>query len=217
MRRGLRHWLVGSAGRGVLDAWLATLHFEVRGAENYQCLWDGGRPVIFALWHGRLLPLTYLHRRQGITTLVSRSRDGEYITRIMERWGYAVVRGSSTRGGRGGLRELLRHARAGRTLAFTPDGPRGPRQKVKLGAVVAAQLSGLPLVPMAAGADRAWWVRSWDRFLLPRPFARVCVAYGAPREIPRGADARELRRQARLLEDELNRLLEEVDGRGQRG
>lgn len=211
MRRGWRYWLAGHAGRFLLDRLLGTVRFEVRGAEHYRRLRESGRPCIFVLWHGRLLPATYLHRRQGIVALISQSEDGEYIARVVEQWGYFTVRGSSTRGGSEALRELVRHARAGRSLSLTPDGPRGPRQKMKAGALVAAQMTGLPLVPVAAGTDRAWWFEGWDRFLVPRPFARIRVAYGEPHEVPRGAGPAELEQRAQLLEDELNRLMREVD------
>lgn len=143
--------------------------------------------------------------------LISRSNDGEYLAEMLRRWGFVPVRGSSSRGGSAALRELIGYARAGRSIAITPDGPRGPRQRLKPGVLVAAQLTGLPLVPVAAGASRGWWLGGWDRFLIPRPFARIRVAYGAPVEIPReltpGAQADYMNR----VEAELNRLTRWVD------
>lgn len=212
MKRGARYWLGARAARIALDALYGTVRFEVQGLDRSPAVPAGERPVIYVLWHGRLLPLAYLHRRQGIVTLISRSADGEYIARIVESWGYVAVRGSSSRRASAALRELVRYARAGRTLALTPDGPRGPRQELKAGALVAAQLSGLPLVPLAAGTDRAWWIEGWDRFLVPKPFARIRVIYGEPQPVARDADAAELERQRGRLEDELNRLTREVDG-----
>lgn len=211
MRGGGRYALVAAAGGTLLDALLATVSFSVRGESHYRELWAEGEPCIFVLWHGRLLPLTYLHRNQGIATMASRSEDGEYIARILRRWGCRPVRGSSSRGGDAALRELVRHARDGHSLAFTPDGPRGPRQRMKPGALVAARLTGLPIVPMAAGTDRAWWFESWDRFLVPKPFARVRVRYGPPRRIARDASDAEIEAHAGALESELNRLMNEVD------
>ncbi|HEX7090172.1 MAG TPA: lysophospholipid acyltransferase family protein [Longimicrobiales bacterium] len=212
--RELRYRVAGRLGQLVLDALLATARFEVGGAEHYRRYTAHGKPVIFVLWHGRLLPLAYLHRRQGIAALISRSADGEYLARVLMRWGYVPVRGSSSRGGSAALRELVRHARSGRCLAITPDGPRGPRQRLKDGVLVASQLTGLPLVPLAAGADRAWWVEGWDRFLIPREFARVRVAYGPPLCVPRDADAGELDEIRRTLQAELDRLTSEVDSGG---
>lgn len=210
-RRGARFWLAGVAGRLVLGALFRTVRFESSGEEHFRPLVEAGRPFIFVLWHGRLLPLAYRHRGEGHVGLVSRSEDGEYIARVLEGWGFGTVRGSSSRGGSAALRELVRHLRAGRTLALTPDGPRGPRQRMKLGALVAAQLANVPLVPVAAGARRAWWFEGWDRFLVPKPFARVRIAYGPPHEVPRTADPEELQERALRLEAELNRLLDEVD------
>ena len=211
MRRGLRYRVASAAGRVVLDSLLATARFEVSGAEHHRQFTARGQPVIYVLWHGRLLPLTYLHRGQGIAALISRSADGEYIAQLVERWGYITVRGSSSRGGGAALRELVRQARAGRCLAITPDGPRGPRQQLKDGVLVAGQLTGLPLIPTTASANRAWWVEGWDRFLVPRAFARVRVAYGPPVRVPRDAGEQELAALRGSLEVELNRLTAEVD------
>ncbi|MGH7480640.1 MAG: lysophospholipid acyltransferase family protein [Longimicrobiales bacterium] len=201
--------LLARLGRLALDGLLASARFQIRG----QAATAGGG-VIFTLWHGRLLPLTYLHRGQGIATLISRSGDGEYIARIVEGWGYVTARGSSSRGGSTALRELVRAAREGRSLAFTPDGPRGPRERIKPGVLTAAQLTGLPLVPMSGGTDRAWWFESWDRFLVPKPFARIRVAYGQPIRVPRDADAAALDRIGGEVQAELCRLTRLVDDAG---
>jgi len=153
----------------------------------------------------------YYHRNQGVVGLVSRSTDGSYIARILERMGFETARGSSSRGGTEALRELVRLAKAGRALAITPDGPRGPRQKLKPGALVAAQLSGGVVLPVTAGASSGWYPGKWDRFLVPKPFARIHIAYGAPREIPRGIDEQELERHALEIEEELNLMTAAVD------
>ncbi len=211
MTEGFRFHAAGWAGRLALDALFRTVAFEAGDGEHYAEIRERGAPCIMVVWHGRLLPAVYYHRRQGITALVSRSGDGEYIARVLRHWGYETVRGSSSRGGAPAFRELLRLARAGRTVAFTPDGPRGPRQKLKPGALAAAQATGLPLVPLAAGADRAWWLESWDRFLVPKPFARVRIAYGAPLVVPRDAGPEQVAACERRLEGELNRLVEAVD------
>lgn len=213
MREGLRYRLAGRVGQVMLDAVMVTLRYEVRGDAAYRRLLDAREPVIYALWHGRLLPLTYIHRRLEISPVISESADGEYIARILEHWDYRPVRGSSTRGGSRAFRELLRVARSGRSLAFTPDGPRGPRQRMKPGVISAAQLTGFPVVPMSAAATRAWWFEGWDRFLVPQPFARVHVAYGEPMFVPRDSSAAELERLAEALELELNRLTAAADAR----
>lgn len=212
MSGGLQHRLAGRGANTFLRSIMATVRFRVDGAEHHLRRRREGKPVIFVLWHGRLLPLAYLHRDEGVVGLTSRSGDGEYITQLLLQLGFGAVRGSSSRGGGPALRGLVREVRAGRSLALTPDGPRGPRQKMKLGPLVAAQLSGAPLVPVVAGANRAWWVGKWDRFLIPQPFSRIRVLYGPAREVPRGASPFELERRAAALEAELNTMVDEVDG-----
>ena len=144
-----------------------------------------GKQCILVFWHARMLPLAWTHRGRKIVVLVSRHGDGEWIARVLERTGTLTARGSSTRGAEAGVMALLAHAAQGRTLAITPDGPRGPAERVKTGSVYLAARTGLPLVPLTVASDRAWVLRSWDRFRVPQPFARVRLAYGTPIEVPR--------------------------------
>jgi lysophospholipid acyltransferase (LPLAT)-like uncharacterized protein len=109
------------------------------------------------------------------------------------------------------LRSILRAAKAGKVLGFTPDGPKGPRQEFKWGALVAAQLSGLPLVTISVGADRAWYLKSWDRFMIPKPFSKLRIRYGTPRWVPRDASEEALKEIARELEEELKRFTMELN------
>jgi lysophospholipid acyltransferase (LPLAT)-like uncharacterized protein len=210
----LRFWLAGTVGRRLLDALMASVRFSAEGAERYESLAREGQPVIFAVWHGRLLPLTYYHRHRNITAIISRSEDGEYIARVVEGWGYRTARGSTSRGGSSALRSLVKAARSGESLAITPDGPRGPRQQLQPGVITAAQLTGLPIIPLACGASRAWWPGGWDRFCVPKPFARVRVMYGTPRRVARDASESELLRHARELEQEMNEMIREADRDG---
>lgn len=211
MKTGVQYWLAGIAGTTLLDTLLSTVRYRVTTAEPHRELVHGGTPVIYALWHGRLLPLTYYHRKQDIATLISQSADGEYIARVVERWGYRAARGSSSRGGSTGLRELVKSARGGASLAITPDGPRGPRQKLKPGVLTAAQLTGLPVVPMSGAASRSWWLESWDRFLVPQPFSTMYLRYGEPVYVPRDASSEELARLESNVEKTLNELTEQAD------
>lgn len=143
---------------------------------------------VFGLWHQRLLPLVFTHRGRGAVVMISRHRDGELIARVIQHLGFATARGSSTRGGSEAARAMLAHVLDGRQVAITPDGPRGPARVLKPGAVALASLGGRPFVPVAAAASGAWRLRSWDRFLVPRPFARVVVAYGEPITVPADLD-----------------------------
>jgi lysophospholipid acyltransferase (LPLAT)-like uncharacterized protein len=133
-----------------------------------------------------LLPLLWRHRGQSIAIVVSEARDGQYLADLAAALGYRAVRGSSTRGAARALLGAVRELRAGHAVAFTPDGPRGPRRVLKAGVVAAAQRGGGVIVPLHAEADRAWRLDSWDRFMIPKPGARVRIVYGRPFEVAAG-------------------------------
>jgi len=205
-----RFCTAGILGRGLLEGLAATWRLRVESEDNWLRFQREGKSVILVLWHEQLLPLVPQVRDTGTVALVSRHRDGEYIARVIERMGLGTVRGSSTHGGFQGLRGLIRAAREGHNLALTPDGPRGPARSFKPGALLVAQLTGLPIVPMAAGASAAWHIESWDRFMVPCPFAVVRVAYGEPCWVGRdaGRETRELISQK--LGAELNALADRL-------
>jgi lysophospholipid acyltransferase (LPLAT)-like uncharacterized protein len=211
LRRGLRYAIAGSVGHALASALLATVRFRVEYPERFESLQARGQPVLFALWHGRLLPLTYFHRHRGISAMVSQSKDGEFIARIVEKWGFEALRGSTSRGGLTALRDVARRIRAGRSVAITPDGPRGPRQRLQPGIIAAAKTTGAPILPVVAGCTRAWWPGTWDRFCVPKPFAEVVVLYGEPHYVPRDAGEADMARHAADLERELNAMIQRVD------
>ncbi|MBK8249322.1 MAG: lysophospholipid acyltransferase family protein [Gemmatimonadetes bacterium] len=161
---------------------------------TWRVRWEGSiptGPVVLAMWHGELLPLVWALRGRGIAPLVSTHADGEVIARIVRRLGFDPIRGSSSRGGARALIEAARRLEAGATVAFTTDGPRGPRRQSAPGALAAAARSGLDVVPMGALASRAWRFKSWDRFVVPQPFAVITIRCGAPlRHIQSGDTAR---------------------------
>lgn len=138
------------------------------------------QPIVFALWHGEMLPLLYLHRHEAVAVLISEHRDGELIARVAESLGFRAVRGSTSRGAARALAEMVRELEAGHDIAVTPDGPRGPARSFAPGALIAAQRAGAPVVAVGVSAPRAWRLKSWDRFIIPKPFARVRVTYSAP-------------------------------------
>ena len=216
-RSELAYRVVALGGGGFLRVLGGTLRFQVRGAEAFEQFRRQGRPVIFTFWHSWILPLAYLHRNEGAVVLVSRHADGEYIARVLEGMGFRTARGSSTRGGVQGLRELVRHLREGRDAAITPDGPRGPARRFKAGALVLARLTGAPVIPVGVRPGRCWRVNSWDRFVVPGPFARFQVEYGEPHFVPRDAEEEELNARARELEEVLNRLSGPGDDPGTSG
>lgn len=181
-RAGYPWWLPLAAGsaatvlRGVGRTW----RIDERNAPEYDAAVATGERFVYCFWHARLLPLAFTHRGEGIAVLVSRHRDGELVTRVIEALGFVTARGSSTRGGEAGLREMVAWAGRDAQLAVTPDGPRGPAEQAKDGVVYLATRLGRRVVPIGTSADRAWVARSWDRFRAPKPFARVSITHGAP-------------------------------------
>jgi lysophospholipid acyltransferase (LPLAT)-like uncharacterized protein len=154
--------------------------------ERWRKLYETRRPHVFLLWHEALLPLLWQHRHQNIAIVVSEAREGRYLADFAASLGYRSLPGSSTRGGARALLGAVRELQAGRAVAFTPDGPRGPRREMKPGVVTAAQRGGAPIVPLHAESDRAWRLHSWDRFMIPKPFARVWITYGQPFDVAPG-------------------------------
>jgi lysophospholipid acyltransferase (LPLAT)-like uncharacterized protein len=209
--RALKQALIARTGGALLDTLMATTRYDRSGEQEYRRFIDAGKPVIFVLWHSRLLPLSYGYRHLRPATLISQSADGEYISRIVEKWGYTAVRGSSSRGGSGALREIVKHTRAGRSVAITADGPRGPREKVKPGALLAAQLTGAPLIPAAAWTPSAWWLNSWDRFLVPKPFARIRAAFGPALFVDRHLSPEALQARTEDLERAMRMVMASVE------
>jgi lysophospholipid acyltransferase (LPLAT)-like uncharacterized protein len=141
-------------------------------------------PILFASWHGRMfLPLN-AHRHESIVTMASKSRDGHIISRWLENNGYLVTRGSTTRGGSEALRRMVRYVRAGRHVALSVDGPRGPAGVVQAGIVRLARLTKAWILPVSSSSSSPLFLPSWDRYLLPKPFSRNVVAYGEPFAVP---------------------------------
>lgn len=170
-------WIV-RVGVWVIRALAVTWRIETVNGEPLAAARRSGQRVIFALWHGELLPLLWHQRGENVAIVISDHRDGEIIARIAESLGYATVRGSTSKGGSRALIGLMREIDAGRDGAITPDGPRGPAHVFAPGAAVAAQRTGALIAPIRAQASRAWRLKSWDRFLIPKPFARVRVSLG---------------------------------------
>jgi lysophospholipid acyltransferase (LPLAT)-like uncharacterized protein len=213
-------WWIGPSG--VLGAFLlsalgSTWRIEWIGAAEREARKQAGERWIFALWHARLLGLTYAHRNWGVGVLISQHRDGEIIARIVERLGFVVGRGSSTRGGEAGARDMLRLAEEGRILAITPDGPRGPAERVKPGLVYLASHTGYPVVPVAMAARPAWRLRSWDGFRVPRPFAKVLIGYGAALAVPARLDDEDAEAWRMRIEGAIADLTRDMDRRLEEG
>ena len=175
-------------GAPFMRALASTWRIRVRHEERWKRVYQARRAHVFLLWHETLLPLLWHHRGQGVAIVVSEAREGRYLADFATSLGYRAIYGSSTRGGARALLGAVRELHAGRAVAFTPDGPRGPRRQLKPGVIAAAQRGGAVVVPVYAQSARAWRLPSWDRFMIPKPFARVMISYGHPFEVSAGED-----------------------------
>lgn len=194
--------LIAGLGTPLLRALCWTWRVEVVGDNPLTRHPPGGPPFIVAIWHGRILPSAWFWRNRGITVVISENFDGEWIARIVARFGLPSARGSSSRSGARALRQLLRAARQGPT-AFTVDGPRGPAGVAQPGVAWLAAATGQPVVPFHTEAARHWTVKSWDRTQIPKPFSRVVVAMGEPLTVAPGTDEAHLDAACRALEARL--------------
>lgn len=187
----------------------STVKFEVNGWENWEAAGRDGKIPIYTFWHDRIFLSIYFWQRRGIVVMTSRSFDGEYIARFIQRFGAGAARGSSSRGATGAFVEMVRLMRAGCATAFTIDGPRGPRHVAKMGAVLLAKKTGNPVLPFTITPEKFWNTKSWDRAQIPKPFSRAYVWIAPPIFVPPDADDAEL--QAKR--DELQRALDDLDKR----
>jgi lysophospholipid acyltransferase (LPLAT)-like uncharacterized protein len=176
----LKAFLIAFVAYPLLAALCRTYRWNVQGAEHYAAVTGSGRQPILALWHGRILPGLHYFRGRGIVVITSQNFDGEWIARILHRFGFATARGSSSRGGARALVQLRRDLALGRPVAFTVDGPRGPARVVQPGAVFLAGATGQPILPYHIEADRYWTLKSWDRTQIPKPFSTVALVIGEP-------------------------------------
>ena len=173
-------WLAAT----VLGAVGGTWRIDRVGMDALDARAEAGERFIYAFWHSRILSLAWAHRDRNVAVLISQHRDGELIARTVQRLGYVTPRGSSTRGGATGMREVLEYAERGHLVAVTPDGPRGPKEQVKPGVIQLASRLGWPLIPAGSAAHSEKRLNSWDGFRIPHPFTRVAIGYGEPLHVP---------------------------------
>lgn len=194
---------IGAVGYPVVAALGRTFRWREEGAGHLESVAASGRQPILALWHGRILPATVYFRDRGVVAITSQNFDGEWIARIMRRFGYLQARGSTSRGGRRALLQLARDMAAGRPAAFTVDGPRGPAYQAQPGAVWLAKATGNPVVPFHVESAPCWTLGSWDRAQVPKPWSRVVMVIGAPLDVPGDSDAGTIERKRVELEQSL--------------
>jgi lysophospholipid acyltransferase (LPLAT)-like uncharacterized protein len=200
--------LIAGAGYPLAAALGATFRWRVHGLEHLRQIEVAGQQPIYAFWHGRILPATVFWKRRGIVVITSENFDGEWIARIISRFGYGTARGSTSRGARRALLQLVRDVRE-KPAAFTIDGPRGPARVAQPGAVWLSKATGHPVLPFHIEASGHWTLRSWDRTQIPKPFARTAIAIAPPLYVPRDADA-DVLEQRRL---DLERALADCERR----
>jgi lysophospholipid acyltransferase (LPLAT)-like uncharacterized protein len=213
-----RDWPISLA----VAPWVASLLMRAQvasirridiGRGQFDACMVKGERVIVAFWHGRLLMMPFGYPGQRATILISRQRDGEYITRIAERLGFRVVRGSATQNGASAFRQLLESLQTGDHVVVTPDGPKGPARRVKSGVIELSRLSGMPILPVGFGAWPRRFLKSWDRFLIPYPFAHGVYVWGEPMHVPTDLSKSEAEKYQSLLAERLDAVTAEADSR----
>jgi lysophospholipid acyltransferase (LPLAT)-like uncharacterized protein len=190
-----------------------TLRTEYVGADDLFARWQRGEQVIVSFWHNRLLLMPTAYRGRRLCVLNSGHRDGDLATRALVGWRIRAVRGSATRGGVSGFLQLVRAYRDGDDLAVVPDGPRGPRYEAKPGIIHLARSTGAPIFPVTFGASRMRQLGSWDRMVIPLPFARVVFVVGAPFTVARDASEEESEQTRSELQARLNEITADAEKR----
>ncbi|MGV1099583.1 lysophospholipid acyltransferase family protein [Thiovibrio sp. JS02] len=186
----------------------ATCRVTVSGEEHRLACEAGGRPFIAVFWHYSVFNMIELHRDRGKgwAAMVSASDDAEFVARILARKGYVTARGSRNRGGLSALKGLVAAMKSGCRVVIVADGSQGPPRRMQAGALLLAGRMEAPILPMVMAADRYWAFRSWDKTLLPKPFARIHLRYGEPLRVEAKADGEALEKARLVLEGRLNGL-----------
>jgi lysophospholipid acyltransferase (LPLAT)-like uncharacterized protein len=202
----IKLWLITWSGYLFIRLVGATLRYEFFPEPG--CLSDGrsaGPPAIWCFWHRSVIPATYRFRDQGLAVMTSRSFDGEYIARIIQKLGFIAVRGSSSRGAVGALIGMRQQLEQGHGAVFTIDGPRGPRYVAKPGPVLLAKKTGVPINCFYVAVERAWILNSWDQMIIPKPFSRAAIYASSPMTVPADASDAEMAALHQQMQETLER------------
>ena len=198
--------IVSIAGYWIIRIVCGSLRWEKNDWTNLETIHREGKRFIVAFWHGRIFLGTYAFRNRGIVVMTSQNRDGEYIARVIRRFGYGVARGSSTRGSRSAIVEMLYQMKLNKDVAFTLDGPLGPRYIAKPGAAYVARKSGNAVLPFSVAVEKKWVMRSWDHFIIPKPFSKAFLKLGTPIYVDENATDEEIKRAEARIQNSLNEL-----------
>ncbi len=205
-RKRLQAAAIAAVGYRAIAALGGTLRWKTEGFEYFDAIAAAGHQPVMAFWHGRILPAAYYFRGRGIVVITSENFDGEWIARIIERFGFGTSRGSSSRGALKALLQLKRDMADGKPAGFTVDGPRGPARVAQPGAVWLAKATGNPVLPFHLEADRHWTMRSWDGTQIPKPFSTVSIVIGEPFYVASDADEDAIEGARQRLEGRLKAL-----------
>lgn len=197
---------IATVGYRLVQLLGSTLRWRTEGFEHFDAIAAAGHQPIMAFWHGRILPATYYFRHRGIVVITSENFDGEWIARIIERFGFGTARGSSSRGGLKALLQLTREMAAGKPAGFTVDGPRGPARVAQPGAVWLAKATGNPVLPFHLEARKHWTLKSWDGTQIPKPFSTVSIVVGEPFYVSPNAEGEKIEAARALLDERLKAL-----------
>jgi lysophospholipid acyltransferase (LPLAT)-like uncharacterized protein len=210
--RILYRFVLPYAGLFLVRLLSATYRLKIVDPRNERDVLDRDGSLIYASWHQRFFPgITFFASRKPIAILISQSRDGEFIAHVVNILGWIAVRGSSSRGGSEGLRRLKDLARQGCKIGHIVDGPKGPFGAVKPGLLRIAQASGMAIVPTITSSEKKWSFRSWDQFMVPKPFSRVVIRFGEAIYVPEGISDEEFLEKTRLVEVSMQKLYEDTD------
>ena len=205
-------YLIPYGGLLLVKALAATYRIKLYDPQNEKNVLDEHKSLIYASWHQRFFPgIAFFSSRKPIAIMISQSRDGEMVARVVDILGWCPVRGSSTRGGGAALRKLKDLACAGYNIGHIVDGPKGPFGVVKAGLLRIAQVAGKPVVPTITSAQKKWVFNSWDRFMVPKPFARVIIRFGEAIDVPAELDDEAFEQKRRFIEQRLQDLYADTD------
>jgi lysophospholipid acyltransferase (LPLAT)-like uncharacterized protein len=208
----LYHYVLPYVGLFLVEAISSTYRLEIVDPQNERESIEKDGSIIYASWHQRFFPgVTFFATRRPIAILISQSRDGEFASRIVNILGWHAVRGSSSKGGSVGLQQLKELARRGYKIGHIVDGPKGPFSVIKPGLLRIAQVSGMAIIPTITSSQRKWTFRSWDRFMVPKPFSRVIIRFGEPIYVPPDLDEDGFESKRLLVELRMNELYNDTD------
>jgi lysophospholipid acyltransferase (LPLAT)-like uncharacterized protein len=212
LKRILNLKMMPFVGLSIVRVLSATYRVKMINPEIERKVFENGRIPIYASWHQRFFPgITLFSRRKPISIMISRSRDGEFISGIVRLLGWYPVRGSSSKGGRQALRKLKKLVQEGYKVGHIVDGPRGPFGVVKPGLLIIAQATGMPIIPIIISAEKKWVFNSWDQFMVPKPFSRVIIRFSDEMCIPKKLSLSEFEEKRLQIENTFKKLYHETD------